>query len=259
MRIKKNMNKKQHQQFGEDGFTIIELIIATAVLSLMLVLITVLMINIGNLYYKGINQSRVQDSVRNINDSIGDQIKLSDNAPTPGTSTTDSNTHAYCIGDKRYTYVLGAQIGKDKPVGSTNPYLHVLWEDTNPSPGTCFISPPAGPGQPGSNVPVDLTKNPASNDPDGSGTELIAPNSRLTAFCIGAFVVPSSCSAPSGTPPTNSSYPTYMLTISEASGDSDLLTNTSLFGQNYNTVCSGGLGDQFCATARLQTMIVPRQ
>ncbi len=224
----------------------------------MLVLVTVLMINIGNLYYKGINQSRVQDSVRNINDSIAGQIRLSDKTPGYGTSTSDPNTHAYCIGDKRYTFVLGAQIGKvvldvhGNPIGPTDPYLHVLWEDTNPSPGTCFISGPSG-GNPGSTVPVDLTQDPASSDPNG--TELIAPNSRLTAFCIGAFTVPSSCSTPpNSTPPTNSSSPTYPLTISEASGDSDLLTNTSPFAQNYNTVCAGGIGDQFCSTARLQTM-----
>lgn len=246
-----------HRQ--QQGFTIIELIIATAVLSVMLVLVTVLMINIGNLYYKGINQARVQDSVRNINDTIGGQLKLSDKVPSQAVSA-DGNTHAYCIGSKRFTYVLGVQVGHQAldasghPTGST--YQHVLWEDTNPSPGTCFINAPSGPN-PGTSSPVDLTQNPASSQPDG--TEMIAPNSRLTAFCIGAFTVPSSCSAPVNAPPAGSSKPTYMLTIAEASGDSDLLTNTSPLAQNYNTVCVGGKGDQFCATARLQTSIVPRQ
>jgi prepilin-type N-terminal cleavage/methylation domain-containing protein len=151
---------------SEDGFTIIELIIATAVLSIMLVLVTVLMINIGNLYYKGINQSRVQDSVRNITDSIGDQLKLSDKVPQQATSSTDGHTHAYCIGDKRYTYVLGVQIGHgglDATGHETNPaYKHVLWQDTNPSPGTCFIDATNSP------KPVDLTQTSASSNNNGT-------------------------------------------------------------------------------------------
>ncbi len=66
----------------QKGFTIIELMIATAVLSTILVMVTVVMVNIGSLYYKGINQARVQDDVRSIADEIIKNIQLNDQPPT---------------------------------------------------------------------------------------------------------------------------------------------------------------------------------
>src|SRR5665213_2550121 len=71
----KNLNRK--------AFTIIELMIATSVLSIILLLVTTMMISIGNLYYKGINQARVQDDVRTISDDLSSHLQLSDQAPQP--------------------------------------------------------------------------------------------------------------------------------------------------------------------------------
>ena len=56
------------------GFTIVELMIATAILSTILLLVTTMMINIGNLYYKGVNQARVQDGVRTLADDVGELV-----------------------------------------------------------------------------------------------------------------------------------------------------------------------------------------
>jgi prepilin-type N-terminal cleavage/methylation domain-containing protein len=140
---------------SENGFTIIELMIATAVLSTILVLVTTVMVNIGTLYYKGINQSRIQDDVRSITDDIVHNIQLDDQPPKASSEDGPHGEQAFCVGNVRYTYILGVQIG--------HPASHVLWRDQNPTPGSC--------------TPVDLT------DPTG-GNEMIASNSRLTMFSV---------------------------------------------------------------------------
>ena len=48
------------------GFTIVELLIATAVFSFILLVVTTGIIRLGNMYYKGVISSRTQESIRNI-------------------------------------------------------------------------------------------------------------------------------------------------------------------------------------------------
>lgn len=149
---------------NQKGFTIIELLIATAILSTILVMSTIMMTRIGTLYYKGINQSKVQDNVRSLTDEITAQLQLStdgftsdigDNAPIP------SAIRSYCIGKIRYSYVLDQQIGVNYP--------HVLWRDSVAS--GCGVA--------------DL-RNAALT----GGVELIAPNSRLTSFNMQGVLSP---------------------------------------------------------------------
>lgn len=224
---------------SETGFTIIELMIATAVLSIILVMLTVIMISIGNLYYKGLNQSRIQDSTRTIADDIGQHLKLGDSLiPAPSVGSEG----AYCVGSTRYTYVMYKQIS-DNPAPSQT--RHVLWRDTNPTPGSC---------------PTALL-NMAANPPSSGGTELITPNSRLTDFSI-------------------SSASPYTIVVGEAYGDDDLICDVGYPGDCTNTLltahmaqiiagtiapsgtgaihCKGNIGDQFCATSNLTTTVVQR-
>lgn len=143
-------------QSNQNGFTILELMIATTVFSVLLVMVSVVMISIGGLYFKGINQSRVQGSVRAIIDEVSRHLELSKYAPQTGHSIYGGiDVYAYCIGDTRYSYVIGHQIGDG--------VQHVLWRDAI-DPNTC----PTPPNLVNGNVT--------------DGVELIAPNSRLTMF-----------------------------------------------------------------------------
>ena len=202
------MKYKRPSQLNQKAFTIVELMIATTILSTILILVTVMMVGIGNLFYKGVNQARVQDDVRTISDDVSQHLQLSDSPPLA--SVSGDGTGVYCIGDTRYTYVLNQQIG------SANP--HVLWRDSNPTPGSCAAT--------------DGFLNNTTPSPDG--TELIAPNSRLTYFNI-------SLSSP------------YTISIGVAYGDDDLLNLAGL-----NTTCKGSIGDEFCSTATLTTTVVQR-
>lgn len=221
---------------SSDGFTIIELMIATAVLSVVLVMITVIMLNIGHLYYKGINQARIQDNTRAVSDDIAQHLKLGDNFFHVGGSAVG----AYCLGDMRYTYVLYRQIS-DSPDPTQSE--HVLWRDKNPTPGSCPTTL------------VDMT----AQTPTANGTELISPNSRLTAFSINASTA-------------------YNISVGEAYGDNDLICDNASVGDcAYQGVsnhmlqiisgniapsgeihCKGSTGDQFCATSSLNTTVVRR-
>ncbi len=222
--------RSRQQSLDQKGFTIIELMIASGVLATILLIVTVVMIGIGNLYYKGISQARVQDDTRTIIDEVTNNLRLSGGSLATDTWAAN-NEEGYCIGNVRYTYVLNVQIGKPPPAGGPV-YKHVLWKDVNPTPGSCDIGS------------IDLTQD----TPSGGGTEMIAPYSRLTVFCIGASVSASNC--PYGSISNSSPFP---LTVGVAYGEDDLLTLNG-----YDTQCKGHTGDRFCSTARLKTTAVQR-
>ena len=242
--------KRSVKTLDRHGFTIVELMIATAVLSTILVLVTIIMISIGHLYYKGVSQARVQDDVRTIADELSQYLQLSNSTSIP---VSQAGEQAYCIGSERFTYVLYKQIGT-KP-GQTP---HVLWRDTDPSPGSCPTGGPLG-------SPTGLP-NLSAATPSTGGVELIAPNSRLTDFTVTAI----SATLPSP----------YSISVAVAYGDDDLVCDSGYHAPNdcsqqgltvhmTNIVnhitapsgpiqCKGFTGDQFCATSSLTTTVAQR-
>ena len=96
--------KNQHNQLG---FTIVELMIATAAFSLILLLATGAIIEVGKLYYKSLVQIKTQETARNISEDVTRSIQFSRGAldsPASG---------VYCIGDTRYEFQLNQQVDPD--------------------------------------------------------------------------------------------------------------------------------------------------
>lgn len=86
------------------GFTIVELMIATVVFSVILLLITGAIIQIGRSYTKGITTTRTQEAARRVVDDVSEAIKF-----TPGDpDATKPNT--VCIGQKVYAFSIGRQV-----------------------------------------------------------------------------------------------------------------------------------------------------
>jgi prepilin-type N-terminal cleavage/methylation domain-containing protein len=169
------------------GFTIIELMIALSVMSVILVISTIILINLGLLYTKGTNQANTQNITRNIVNELASQLQLGTANPT---ISTGGSVEAICIGSQRYSYRRGHQL--DASNGSD----HALWRDTRNTSGPC--------------VPFDLA-NPsadASEVPD-SGAELLLPQMQLVDFTI-------------DTPPTTPQG-TYSIKVTVAYGDPSLL------------------------------------
>ena len=221
------MRKVNHKHW-QHGFTIIELMIAITVLSIILVMATAIMLNISNLFYKGLNQSRVQDDTRTIADDVAEHLQLGKSvqylaatnplAPTQG----GFKVGVLCVDNTRYSFILGNQI---------NTAHHVLWRDTLQDSKPC--------------VPALLTvadpKGTNGGDWNQPGAELIAPNSRLSQFTLSSIASP------------------YTINVSVVYGDDTVLDPLT---KNLPTAhCAGGNenGDRFCAESSLSTTIDKRK
>jgi len=78
------------------GFTIIELMIATAVFSVVLLLCATALITIGNMYRRGITSSAAQETARNIMSILQNDIQYS------GGEYSKIDDNAFCVGNNRY-------------------------------------------------------------------------------------------------------------------------------------------------------------
>lgn len=219
--------RNSHKIRNQNGFTIIELMIATAVLSTILLLVTAILLSIGSLYEKGVNQTLVADDARTITDEVTQNLQFNNTPPTQVSG--GSGTFAYCINTTRYTYVINTTI-------DTSAYKHVLWRDTLPAATAC------------SAVNLKLAT------PSTGGTELIAPGSMLTYFCIDGVtatdhpepVCPTSGTSLPGISP-------FIVSVGVAHG---LTTDLHLTG--LTSTCKSQIGEQFCATANITTTVTQR-
>lgn len=144
---------------SENGFTIVELMIATAVFSLVLMISSLAIIHVGRMYYKGVIMNRTQDVSRKVIDDLTTSIQFEGH--TNYSVGSNGNSMSRCIGKNRYTYNTDAIRGT-----SAGKLRHVLWKDTLYNGAPC--------------LPVDLSEETPSG---GSfGVELLGENMRLPEF-----------------------------------------------------------------------------
>jgi prepilin-type N-terminal cleavage/methylation domain-containing protein len=133
------------------GFTVIELLIATAVFSLVLLVFLSAFLRISQLFYKGVNLSNTQEAARKIVQNISNDIQFYKTPPTFGGGSPSS----ICIGSHRYSWELFKQY---TPGGSG---LGLLEENLSGCPAT--------------NNPV----------PDNTtGVQLLNPGMQLNKFSV---------------------------------------------------------------------------
>lgn len=199
-----------------DGFTILELMIATTVFSVIMLLCTYGMIQIGRTYYKGATLARTQNTARAVMDNItqaiqyGSAVPVNDiGAPTTPNGAVVSSTASsgvFCVGSNQYTFT------HDQVSGSN----HGLVVDTSSL--------------------LNCTAQPLPS-PTISGKELLGENMRLTKFQI-----------------LNTTGSDYHILLKITYGnDADIEldpTKPTVYGN-----CKGGLGSQFCASSQLATTV----
>jgi hypothetical protein len=234
--------------------------IALTILSIILVIGSVIMIQIGALYSKGINSANLQNVTRTLASDISSTLQFSNVSPlicsgpqatpAPPTCPASVNTtdfivngtpvpiYAICIGNTRYSYVMNRELGTDPfaPGGSTTTN-HVLWRDTINQSSTC---PPLDISKP--TVVADSISADATQGNPSGGYEMMGDHMRLTIFNI--------------PPPATSTPNIYNVYIETAYGDSDLLLANPAAPGQYN--CTGVSGSQFCATSQTNTVITRR-
>jgi prepilin-type N-terminal cleavage/methylation domain-containing protein len=207
------------------GFTIVELLIATAVFSVVLLLVSEGMIQIGRTYMKGVTLDRNQTTTQSIMDDISQAIQFSGGditTVTPAFNPADMSppTYYFCVDNNRYTFRLNTQLTDGSPIasskysdGSSAPgqAQHVLIKDT--------VSGCASQG------PANL----ANPDPTTNPRELLGVGMRLRDLTVTQIGASSS----------------YLIRVNVVYGDSDLLTTDLKCG------VSSRAGGSFCATLEL--------
>ncbi len=211
------------------GFTIVELMIATLVFSMVLILITVGVLSFTKSYYRGINQSNTQSTARGIMEDVSQAIQFSGDAIAPNIGVTSGSpasdttniSHGFCIGNQRYSYLLGKQLwDAGPPNASLHQGLHVLLVD---QPGSC-----------GGQAPQNVASAPAT-----VLGEQLQPRMRLAKLSV----------TPVGTGGL------YKVTVRVVYGDDDLLNNPT--GPNANCKVSIS-GSQYCGQSELTTTVKRR-
>jgi len=218
----------------QQGFTIIELLIATLVFSLVLILITVSVLTFTKSYFRGVNQSNTQNVARTILEGIAQSIQFTGDTVNPMLTPAGDGSQGFCIGNKRYSFIPGWQLMDGTPDASLNQSKHALVMDASSS---CN-------GLPAQAV---LNGNPV-------GTELLSPRMRLAKLKV---------------EPTNDAT-VWRITVRVVFGDNDLLCSPSVPGdcQSPNTsspinkqdlTCKVAFaGSEYCAVSELSTEVKKR-
>ncbi|MET1033163.1 MAG: prepilin-type N-terminal cleavage/methylation domain-containing protein [Candidatus Saccharimonadales bacterium] len=207
------------------GFTLVELMIATAVFGMVLLVIATAIINLSRLYYKGLTETKVQAATRTILDTVSQSIQFNGGAVTAtAASPTPGNSYAFCVGNTQYSYTVGYQLADAPTSGQT--YHGVVAQDV----AGCTSSTPA------QNVRVSSVV----------GREMLFPNMRLTkleVLPVGAY---------------------YVINIRVVYGDDDLLyspsnpSDTSGFLRADASCKNIRSGSQFCSVSDTTSVVTKR-
>lgn len=217
----------------QKGFTIVELLIATAVFSLVLVVITVGILSFSKAYYRGLTASSTQSAARTTLEDITQAIQFS-GLDIKTTVAANNGSRGFCVGNDLYSYLPGWQLERS-PNASLYQSNHVF-----------VRSQPAG----------GCANNPsiqAQNLRGGSvtGKELVSPHMRVSIASI---------SSAGGDPNL------YKVQVRIVYGDADLLQSATAMGGNVaqnataaDATCRTGIaGNQFCAVSDLSTTVQKR-
>jgi prepilin-type N-terminal cleavage/methylation domain-containing protein len=211
----------------QSGFTIVELMIATLVFSVILLVITYGVLSFTNRYYKGINSSTTQNTARSALDSMSQAIQF---GTSVGASTFSSPDGVFCAGSKMFLYTPGKLYSGSTP----GPGQWGLYEFNNPATGC--VAPASAPG----------------------GAELLSKNMRVANLSVTqpdplrnlwqvdfkvAYGAPDLLCAPLSQPGS---------CVSSAA----TLTDPQLHASDVT--CKSEVGSQFCSVSALSTTVEQR-
>lgn len=224
---------KSAKPHKEGGFTIVELMIATVVFSMVLLICSFAVIHIGRVYYRGLILNRTQDTARRVADDITRSVQYSNGVSDiegPVSDLDNNNINHLCIGQNRYTYFNFSE-GESVAQGSTG-HPHVLVKTVKRTSDEGCNDRDAVPSISNDDV------YPADNIRNDSATSLLGNNMRLVDFSVNY---------------TGEGLTGVNLTISYGD-DEDLFEE----GSNFS-ICRGvNAGGQFCAVSSINTNIKGR-
>ncbi len=213
------------RKLTSNGFTIVEMMIATAVFSVILLVVTAGVLAFSKQYMQGQTASNLQFTGRQIVAQVGQDVQFGGTVDNSGGGTIDG-THVYEIGCYRlganiYLYQIGSKVGDGQ---------HGLVMIPNVSQPCATLYP---------SFTVNTLKNAMSQ---AGARELLSNGQRLLDFSV---------NSPGPTSP-------YNIKVKLAGGEDDMLTD----GTNQvrlapatvdwgNLRCKTGAGREYCAVLTL--------
>ena len=134
------------------GFTIIELTIATAIFSTVLLVGLASFLGIGKIFYKGVTLTQTQSAGQAVLDQLASDVQFA--ATVVPSQATGTGAQFLCIGNARYTYNLYQGVNLD--VHDNTSHFGLL-RDTLPGSSGC--SNPFGAGAVALSKPTELLGN----------------------------------------------------------------------------------------------------
>lgn len=224
---------------NDSGFTILELIIATAIFSGALLILMLGFLSISQSYTRGLTVTETQNTTRNILNSISQSLQFGDISTyqLPSGQATNQLPSGqtpsgwFCADNYIFAYTLGEEV-----INGQNAIEQVP-SPSCPSPGTNCPTQDAGGA---------ISADCYANSP--GAVELLGPRMRLAALTI-----------------TPESQGTYQIDVKVVYGDDSFLHGVVASGNTYyydigsgKVTCTGQATDDFCATSELQTVVGPR-
>jgi prepilin-type N-terminal cleavage/methylation domain-containing protein len=216
------MTKKM--PFKQRGFTVIELLVATVVFGIILLVVTVAILQFSRVYYKGITESNTQETARSIVDRIAQSIQFNGGVvtvtpPRPPGAGSPASPQAFCVGNQQYTYVVGLQLTDNAPLAGQNQNWHALV--VRDLAGCTATSP-----------------TPSMNTAATTGQELLSPGMRLSKMKVESL-----------------GGNLYKVSVRIVTGPKDTIVGDTAVTARCETFQSG---TQFCAVSDISTVIVKR-
>ncbi len=99
-----------------EGFTIAELLIATTIFSMILLVILASFMQVGRMFYKGISVNNTNDATRNLVDVVAANVRQGSDPKDIKTDTANgpNGPQYFCVGSHRYTARTGVKVGADQ-------------------------------------------------------------------------------------------------------------------------------------------------
>lgn len=107
------MKRVTRNRMNSRGFTIVELMVATTVFTVIMVTVASVLVMFANSQKKAINETAVQNVTREFVDRVAQSLQF-EGKSVAAISNADG-TQGYCIGTTRYSYALGRQITSSSP------------------------------------------------------------------------------------------------------------------------------------------------
>lgn len=204
---------------NERGFTVVELMIATMVFSLILTIVTTGVISFTMRYYKGVNSSTTQTTARSVLDTIGQAIQFGSSTVRP----TLAADNYFCAGGYSFTFDKGALYS-----GTGNGGIYMA-----PMGSVCGPQTSGGKQLLGKNMRVTALSVDLISGTGGAGS--------LYKINLGiAYGADDLLCSPTASP-------------GACSGTSNLASYW-----RSDIQCRGSTGSQFCATSKLTTIVEQR-